>query len=366
MAELQAEAAAATPEPVTIVETPKPTIEQTMEKVYEKNYPDSRVTRNAESGEFKSKEPAKAEEKTEGAETSDSKITQEPTTETVEPETTPAIDMPASWASDRKGIWDTLSPEARQLIADRESQAQSKISELGRAVKATENVKPYLEPLERLAQQRGVPTGEAIQRFMQADEFLNRDPAAAIQWLAQSYRVDLSRLVQPPLAGDTPESAHINALTQHISRLERQLADTANRITSREQAETQAREQSLTASVEKFAEGKDYWPEIEDEVYHQILAMKSADPKKVLADPLDALKKAEERAVKLTPKVQEKLEKAAKEKAEAEKKAEDKRKADEARKLASINVKSATGATPKAASKSIEAEMSEIYDRMAG
>lgn len=370
MSETQQVATEAAPTPVTVVEAPKPSIEDTMAQVFEKNYPDTRVERDRSTGEFKSKEPAKEEPiQAEGAEASDTAepvTDQAPAEEPSEP-ATPAISRPQSWSSDLDEFWASLPPERQEFLSKRESEVHKKISELGQAVKATENVRPQLEQLERVAKIRGVQPGEAIQRFLQADEFLSRDPQAAIQWLAQSYGVDLTRLVSPPQIGsDTPESAHINALTQELTQLKRQLAETSNRITSREQAEMQARENTLTSSIEKYAEGKDYWSDIENEIVAQITAMKAIDPDKVAGDPMAALKEAEQRAIKLTPKVAEKLEKAAK--AEADKKAKEEaaKKAAEAKKLASINVKSQTGSSPKSQFKSFEDEMADIYDRVQG
>lgn len=357
------------PQPVTIVEAPKPSIEETMSSVYEKNYPNTRVERDRSSGEFKSKEPVEAapEVIAEGAEPSDAapETPQEPTTETVKPEETPAIDMPASWAADRKEVWDKLSPEGKHIVSERESQFQSRLSELGRAVKATEPFKPHLEALDGLAKANGLQSQDALARLVAAGHRLQQDPKSAIQWLAQSYGVDLTQLVpMPQIGSDTPESAHINALTQKISHLERALAETSNRMTAREQQELQAREQTLTSSIEKFAEGKDYWSDIEGEVLHQIVAIKSADPQKVQADPMAVLKEAEQRAIKLTPKVSEKLAQAAK--AEADKKAKEEaaKKAVEAKKLASLNVKSTTGSSPKSQFKSFEDEMANVYDRV--
>ena len=89
-----------------------------------------------------------------------------------------------------------------------------------------------------------------------------------------------------------------------------------------------------------------------------------ADPARAQASPLDVLKEAHDRAVKLTPAVQEKLEKSAKEQAAKKAQAEAKKKADEAKKLASLNVKSTTGSSPKSQFKSFEDEMANVYDRI--
>lgn len=358
--------AEATPAPVTIVETPTPSIEDTMAQVYEKHYPDSRVTRASDTGQFKSKEAAvEAAPEAEGAEVvgdaAEIVTDQKPDEVKSEPEK-PAIARPQSWSSDLDEFWASLPPERQEFLLKRESETHKKISELGQAVKATEHVKPQLEQLERVAQSNGIAPGEAIQRFLAADDFLKRDPVAAIQWLAQSYRVDLSRLVHPQIGGDTPESANINALHQEISQLKQQLYGVTNQITAREQAEMQAREQSLTQSIEKFAEGKDYWSDIENEVVAQVHAIKLANPGK---EPMEVLKEAHDRAIKLTPSVQEKLDKSAKEEAAKKAQAEAKKKADEAKRQASLNVKSSTGSTPKSTSKDMYSEMSDIYDRIA-
>jgi hypothetical protein len=365
MSEVQAVAAEAAPAPVTIVEPETPTMENTMSDVWDKLNPQERVDR-APTGEFKSKEAAEAAP-AEGAEASDTakEITQEPTTETVEPEKSPVIDMPASWASDRKGIWDTLSPEARQIVADRESQAQTRLSELGRTVKSIEPIKPHLEQLQRIASQKGIQAQDALQRLIAADEFLDRDPKAAIQWLANAYRLDLSQFAQPQLANDSPESAQFNALTQEINQLKQQLSATTNHITSRERTELQAREQSLTDSVNKFAEGKDYWSDIEPEILNQVHALKLADPARAISDPLAILKEAHDRAIKLTPSVQDKLDKVAKAEAEKKTQADAKKKADEAKRLASLNVRSSQS-SPNTKFSSLEEEMTAVYERLNG
>jgi hypothetical protein len=369
MSEVQAVAAEAAPAPVTIVEPSKPTIEDTMAQVYEKNYPDSRVNRASDTGQFKSKEAAPVEEAApaEGAEqVSDTakQVTDKEAVAAPEETAPPSIPRPQSLSSDVDKLWNELPPEAQKLWAKRESEAHKQITELGQIAKATEPVRPALEQLGKVAQARGVRPEEAIQRFLEADAFLTRDPAAAIQWLAQSYRVDLSRLAPQQASSDTPESAQISSLHQEIAALKQQLYGVVNQITSSEQAEMQAREKTLTESVEKFAEGKDYWSDIEPEVLHQIHALTMADPARAQSSPLDVLKEAHDRAIKLTPSVAEKLGKAAK--AEAEKKAKEEaaKKAAEAKKLASLNVRSTAGSSPKSQFKSFEDEMANVYDRI--
>lgn len=357
------------PTPVTVVkETPR-SIEDTMAEVYEKNYPDARVARDKGNGQFKSKDapatetaPAKEDElNAEGAETSDTATEQAQEATPAETEEKSSVEVPASWTSEAKEKWTQLSPDLQKYIADRESQAQSRLSELGRAVKATETVRPYLEPLTRLAAQRGIDPGEGLRRLLAADEALARNPAAALKWLADSYRVDLSQFGRPADQQMASESAPNGALIQEIMMLKQQLAETTNRISAREMTELQSRERSLTELVDDFAKDKDYWSDIEDDMLAQIHAIKAVSPDK---DPKAILEEAHNRAVKLNETVAQKLTKAQRDKEAAAKAAADKKRAEEAKRQQSINVKSTSSATPKASSKSLEAQMEEVYDRI--
>lgn len=114
--------------------------------------------------------------------------------------------------------------------------------------------------------------------------------------------------------------------------------------------------QYLTEEVENFVKDKPYWAKIEEEVAHQIHAMKFQNEHRVLANPLAAMKEAEERALKIVgidPKANETA-------------AERKKKADAAKRLASMNVGSrGVGGTPRAG-QSMIATMHDVYNRMHG
>ncbi len=355
-------AAEAAPAPVTIVETPQTTIDDTMGAVFDKLHPDTRVDR-AETGKFESKapkEPAESAESDPAEPVATDKTLDTPPVEAAKP----SIPRPVSLSSDVDELWNGLSPAAQELWAKRESESNKKITELSQVAKSIDPIRQHLEPLQRAAQQKGLTADVALQRLLAAEEALTRDPAGAIKWLADSYGLNLSQFAQPPVDGSTPEGAHFNALQQEISQLKRQLGETTNRITSREQQEFQAREQTLAETVTKFSEGKDYWPEVEQEILDQIVAIRNRDPARVQADPGGVLKEAHDRAVKLNTAVQEKLNAASKAETEAKAKAEAKKKADEAKRLASLNVKSSTGSSPKASKGDIFGDMGEVYDRI--
>jgi hypothetical protein len=358
MSEVETVAAEAAPAPVTIVETPTPSIEDTMGEVFDKLNPDTRVNR-AESGKFESKIPV-----TEGAEPSDTETVsdQEPTAK-AEETASPSIPRPAAWSADRDELWAKLPPEAQEIVAKRESEAHKSITTLGTQAKEVEKYNGVIEKY-RAVIGNNEPAAE-IDNLFATKAALMRDPVNSIRWLAQQLNINLSQLV-PQIGNDVPEAPHVAALHQEIAQLKQQIYGVQNQFTAQRQAETQAKEQTLAQSIDKFAEDparKESWSEVEDEVLRQVYAIKAADSSKVTAEPMKVLEEAYEKALKLTPAVQAKLEKAAKDEAAKKAASEAKRKADEAKKAASINVRS-SGASPRSSSQSMETTMAQVYDRL--
>ncbi len=349
----EVEVGTSAPEPTVIANTEASPIEATMAEVYDKLNP-ARET----NGQFKGDKPVEAES-TEDA-PAETESVQEPIAEVKEPEKT-AIPRPQSWSSDVDELWAKLPPEAKDIIAKREGEAHKRITELGEVAKSFEPVKPHLEQLRRAESRMGLPPGKGLELLLAADDYLARDPVAAIQWMAQQAGVDLSRFGQVPQGG-TSESPQVDALMQRIHHLEGQLNQTTHRIQSREQQEQIAHQNSLNDLVENFTKGKDYWPQIENDVQAQIAAIRTMNPN---MSPSEVLQKAHDNAIKLNDEVRNKLTEAKRKEEDAKKAADQKRKAEEAKRLASLNVRSVEGKAPKASFRSLEDEMASIYDKVA-
>ena len=334
----------------TPVETPA-TPDDTMAAVFDKFHPDERVGR--ENGKFVSKNPA------EGAVTAEpaKEISQEPIAEKVETALPSTKPRPQSWSADLDDFWKSLPPERQEFFAKREGESHQKITQLGEKAAAAEKYAAIIERHRPLIGQN--QPEQEIENLLQTKAALLRDPEGSLKWMAQQLGVDLSKFGQP--TGEAPaENDQIRSLSQQVAQLTRQLNDTHSRLTAREQQEMQSREQTLASLVDEFKTGKDYWSDIEGEVLNQIVAIKATSPSK---DPKTILQEAHDRAIKLNDEVSNKLTKAKRDKEAAEKAAEDKRKAEEAKRLASLNTKSSSS-SPKSA-KSIDAELEEIYDKVA-
>lgn len=349
-------ASASIPQQVQVVETPKKSMEETMAEAYDKINP-PRDAQNRFAAKDKPAEEPQAVEPEAPAETTETEG-QAPTEETSEP-AKPAITYPTSLPAELREKLDQAAPELRDWVAKREAESHKRITELGQAAKASEPIRQIGERYKTSF--KGMGTAEAFEKLAAANEFLERDPVAGIQWLADAYGVQLSSLGKPSPEGaeGNPEVAQ---LRQTISHLQRQMAETSNKLSSREQAEQQATQQSIEKLIENFAKDKPYYGELEENIFEQIHAIKATDAN---LTPEKILERAYDRALKLNEGVQAKIQ--ADKKAEADKKAkaEAAKKAAEAKKSASVNVKSGQGASPKA-SGSWQDTMREVADRLMG
>lgn len=355
MSELDAGAAVAAAEPVVTTQEPV-SIESTMASVYDKAFPNERVNR-AESGKFESKTPAEAAIEA----PADSKITQEPTVVPSEP-ARPAIARPQSWSADHDEWWSSLPPEKQEYLAKRESEAHQKITQLGTTAKQAEQYRAIIDRYGHVL--NGADPFQEVENLLYTKAELLKNPAQSLKWLADQLNVDLSQFVRTATGEQPAENETTRALQQELAQLRRELGETRNHLTARERAETQSQQNSLQKLVEDFAaDKKDYWSDIEADVFEQVAAIRAVDKD---SDPKTVLEKAHQRAIKLNETVSNRLNEAKRKEEAAKKTAEDKRKADEAKKHAALNVKSSSGQSPKPAKQDMRTEMSDIYDRLAG
>jgi hypothetical protein len=249
-----------------------------------------------------------------------------------------AVEYPQSWPAKLRGHWDTLAPEVQQQIAEREQQAHQRITRGGEAEKY---IGQLAEACERWAP--GIPPEqrpEAVQRLLAAHHALETNPEQAIRWLAQQYGVNVG--------GHDP------------AQYEAQQAMLAEQAMHHLYSE---RSQRLDKLVTKFAGDKlDHWKDLEADIVAHA---------KVLRDDHDLTDKeklelAYRRALAGNPAVADRIAGNKRKAHEAQTEAERKRKAAEAKRLASLNVRSVDGKAPKPARKSLEEEMADVYDRVAG
>jgi hypothetical protein len=365
------------PQPVTIVETPKPSLDDELSALYDKinapedkkPEPNSKTVAEALAQEAEPELPLEPE------------IT-DPPKETASEPAVPAIAPPNSWSAEQKAKWDTLPPETRSYIAEREKDAHAKITQQGNELRAYQ---PYREINEHIRTQFNVPAGreaEVVVSWARAQQALDANPIEGLKWLAQSYKVDLAQLAGTPQAAKTDAEAiddlfrdprldrvmpevksEVNELRQQVMGLTRQLQ-------ARTVAEQQTQAQQVEKIISAFSADKEYWADIEDDVAHEIEVVKLRDPhlsyEKILEQAYD-------RALHANPatraRIQEDQQRKAVAAQEAQRKAaaeEAAKKAAQAKKVQAMNVRTgATASTPTYDGKWDDKDkLTALYDRI--
>jgi hypothetical protein len=339
-------------------------IGQTMEAVYDAHNPE-----DSEPSEYVSSNEAHTE----------SFANTEQPADTIETPT--SLQMPQAWSKEQAAVWNGLTPDAQRYIADRERQAQQKISELGHLAKHGDIGQAF----ESYKAQGLVPHGEdgqplsaqgVIESALSFDQALRQNPSEAISALARSHNVDLAALagVQGP-SGHSPDVveaaialsealerdpegtiaalSHSRGLPDPYTRAQTELQQ---RLDQQQQQQHAARYQWMASELEKFTTGKEWWSTVEDEVIRQVAVVRDMDPTRLQTDPLSVLKEAEQRALRI-----KNIDPDAKTKA-----TEAKKKADDAKRLASLNVGRNSGGRAVSTGQTWQETMTAAYDTATG
>lgn len=346
----------ATPTPVTIVETPEPSLEDALGETWDKlnaeddgkgedgpaRGPDGKFAkRDGESVEAKT-EQAAAEEGSEATESGEESEAGQPEDEEVEA-ATPPIDPPQSWPAEMKERFSALPPEFRDIAtfaAQRDKEQGDAISRMGEEVHAVKEQLTQYEPLGKVIEaykdefdRRGIHPAQAFSSLIQAQRMLDQNPLGGLVQLGRSYGIDLLPMlqhhgvqVQQPQQGRQQQQ-----VDPKVAALESQLEEIKGKMTAQERLVQEAEEQRLHQMITEFAKDKPYFEEA----------------KPVMATFLQAghaktLDEAYDMAVNAMPSVRERIRQEARRAEAAKREAEQKAKAEAARKSTAVNVKSGT------------------------
>ena len=328
-----------------VVETATPSFEDTMSAVFDKFNPS-----RDDGGKFAGTEQTEA---TEGAETAAEETTVEENTDQPsekEQETaSPSITAPNSWSAEMKAKFGSLPPEAQQYIAQRESEMHAAITQKGEQIKAFEPIRQTLDQHREVFAKNGVSEAEGISRFIAADRFLEQNPSAAIQWLAESYGVDLRQFSANP--GSTDQSP---VPPREVFELKQEINQLKSYLTAQQRQSHEAEQATVVKTVEDFAKDKPHFEKVRKIMGSLMQAGEAAD-----------LNEAYDKATYAHPEVRQLILEDQRKAAEAERKATQEKAVKDARKAGGINLKSTQGTTPSKGG-SLEDTMSAVYDRLQG
>lgn len=200
----------------------------------------------------------------------------EPDAATAEkPADKPTIEPPKSWSADKKAVWDSLSPEAREYVSQREHESRKAISQMGETVKRMEPIGHLLEQHKDTFASKGLSYEAGVDQLLRAQAALDRDPANAVKQIAQAYGVDLYQL-----AGGEPQQVdpQVAQLQAQVSQLTRALTSMQSDAQTRARAEADAKLGTIEATIDKFAADKPDFEELATDIEMLLGPLRKLNP----------------------------------------------------------------------------------------
>jgi hypothetical protein len=281
-----------------------------------------------------------------------------------QPEESAAIERPQSWSPENDALWKQLPPEAQQIVAKRESEAQQQISRMGNDLSAYRPLGELIAQNRAMFERNGVDPTNGIAALLQAQQQLEMDPVSGLATIAGRFGLNRVQLAQA-LVGRSPQGANgqgqgtvdpsVLQLNSEVTGLKQQLAEARRETHSWREQQEQAAQQQTDRDVQKWSEGKPYFGEARQMMGNLIMA--SANQGQVLS-----LDDAYDQAIHAIPTLRAKV--------QAEVKARDadarKKSASEAKRRGSVNTGSTrpTQAVPNGKWDDLTA-LSADFDRIA-
>jgi hypothetical protein len=244
-------------------------------------------------------------------------------------------------------LWASTPRQVQELLLARERESAQKISEQGRELAELKKaggaaaemggvLQKYAGRIPNAPDGRPMAPATVLETLLQAHDALESNPMSAIAYLAQSYGVSLAALAHDPEAAGAQQQ-----VVAHHQREVQQLRQQLAQMQAQHEQFQRQRFNYVHHQTLQFFEGKEYSPDLEQEIHHQVAALRDRNPALFQADPMAVLREAEKRALKFT--------------GHGDKSAADeaRKKAAEAKRLASLNVKSVVGKSPSGISKDI-------------
>lgn len=211
--------AASVPEPVEtkapepVADAPEPEPAQEPEKPAEEG---EKGPIRGPDGKFLAKDAEKAQD-----------TPQEPLSEVAEPPSQVVTRPPSSWSPAAKAAFADLPDDVKAAVAKREREIDAGLRSKAEEVKRYEPLEQAIAPYRQKWQVAGVDEAQAVKQLLAASDWLERDPANAIAYLARQYGVNVGGQPQAqpqhpaqPNQGQPPEFQQLQA---EIARLRQQV-----------------------------------------------------------------------------------------------------------------------------------------------
>lgn len=194
---------------------------------------------------------------------------------------------PPSWSVKAKAAWDDLPADVRADIAKREGEVAQGLS----ALRDYKDLKPYAE----MATKHGTTLKKALDSYVGIENVLKQDIGKGMAIIAQNYGLDQARAgqlfaklaqqfgaqVSPGVNGSNgaapsnhghgapqPGDPLYNVLKPFIDPLNHQITQLSSKLTSREEADRNASQQSLAKAIDTFSSKPEnrFYPDLEETI----------------------------------------------------------------------------------------------------
>lgn len=175
------------------------------------------------------------------------------TPEATEPAAEPDIELPSGWKAEDKELYAALPDSVREIIASREKERNDYLSKRGKDIANIERdysaIDQVLEPFRQQYRLNGATDAQAIAQAMAITTEIMRNPQAALQWIAQSYGVQMPH-AQAQDEPDVPADPVLQRMQHELRTVKQALAGVT-------QANQHAQHSQVAQSVEQFAAATD-------------------------------------------------------------------------------------------------------------
>ena len=186
-------------------------------------------------------EPDEADDEPDEASDDDEAEDEEEPAEAAELEALPA---PNHWPKDFAAKFEALDAPAQHMFMERYKDLEGDYTKKTQAIsqyrKRQEAFDEIMKPFKGDFERAGMDDVGAVRQLLAAHDYLRKDPANAINWLANQYGVDIGAIGNDPAAEDEFADPQVKQLQQQVAQLTGFIQNQQTQQQSNVQASTQS------------------------------------------------------------------------------------------------------------------------------
>ena len=328
-------------------------IDASLEAIYDRNNPP-----RTDDGKYAARTPQ--QDTVEGEET---EITDHPETEDDGQPEAVATEPPQSWSAAQREMWAKIPPEARDYIAQRETEATKTISRMGQELSRFRPLNELLTRHQDTFARHGADPQTGVARLLDVQSSLDTDPYGTVAAIAEMYGVDLTAFAgqqQTDDQGGQPQYQPDPAIVQ----TRQELAQIRQQMAERDQRENQFKEYQASELQRQTDEEVGKWSANRE--YFDNPAVKQMMAAAIANGTADTLDEAYDMAVHAIPTIRQKVTETERKASEAKRAAEKSRHASEAKRAGSVNAGKAQRVVASPTGKwDSDSYLENVFDRTA-